>query len=143
MTRVDFYISTIDKHDNELVTACRLADKAYKQGNRIYIHTNDKQQAEQVDDLLWTFRDGSFIPHCMDKDTDADDHPVVIGHGDSPSEVRDVLINLSADVPTFFSRFERVAEVVNGKAELREASRERFRFYKERGYELNTHEIKD
>ena len=143
MTRVDFYISTTDKPDNDLVTACRLADKAYKLGHRLYIHTDDQQQAERVDDLLWTFRDGSFIPHCMDKDEDAEDHPVVIGHDDNPSEIRDVLINLSGNVPSFFSRFERVAEVVNGKAELREASRERFRFYKERGYELNTHEIKD
>ena len=143
MTRVDFYISTTSNPDNELVTACRLADKAYQLGHRIYIHTADQHQAEHIDNLLWTFRDSSFIPHCMDVDADANEHPVVIGHGDSPSEVRDVLINLAADIPSFFSRFERVAEVVNGKEELREASRQRFRFYKERGYELNTHEIKD
>lgn len=143
MTRVDFYISNNGRPDNELHTACRLADKAYQLGHRIYIHTSDAGQSQKIDDLLWTFRDGSFVPHCFDKDDDAAEHPVVIGHDDSPSEVRDVMINLASDIPTFFSRFERVAEVVNGDASMREASRDRYRFYKERGYELNTHEIND
>jgi DNA polymerase III subunit chi len=53
-----------------------------------------------------------------------------------------VLINLGAEVPQFFGRFERVAELVDQRPELLAQSRERFRFYRERGYELNTHQLK-
>jgi DNA polymerase-3 subunit chi len=52
-----------------------------------------------------------------------------------------LLINLAADVPDFFSRYERVAEIVDGNAERRAQSRERYRFYRDRGYQLNSHQV--
>lgn len=142
MTRVDFYISNTTHAENALLTACRLADKAYRLGHRIFIQTADAEQAARLDELLWSYRDGSFVPHALDSG-DNDSQPVLIGHSSEPASIRDLLINLANDIPAFFSRFERVAEVVNGRAELRDAARERFRFYRERGYALETHEIND
>ncbi|MGD8514408.1 MAG: DNA polymerase III subunit chi [Granulosicoccaceae bacterium] len=143
MTRVDFYISHSTRAQNELHTACRLADKAFRLGHSVYIHTANAEQAERLDDLLWTFRDGSFVPHGLQQGASGNDLPIVIGHDSEPTEIRDVLINLADAIPGFFSRFERVAEVVNGRAELRDAARERFRFYRERGYALESHDITD
>ncbi|MGD8546736.1 MAG: DNA polymerase III subunit chi [Thiohalophilus sp.] len=141
MTRVDFYIVEDTNTQARQRLACRLAEKAYALDHTIYIHTDDRQQAEQLDQLLWTFRDGSFIPHCLQDDKVARDAAIIIGHGAEPEDHNRVLINLSQEVPAFFSRFERVAEVIAGDEQARHAGRERFKFYRDRGYELNTHNL--
>lgn len=141
MTRVDFYIVEDTNTQARQRLACRLAEKAYALDHTIYIHTDDRQQAEQLDQLLWTFRDGSFIPHCLQDDKVAPEAAIIIGHGAEPEDHNRVLINLSQEVPAFFSRFERVAEVIAGDEQARHAGRERFKFYRDRGYELNTHNL--
>jgi DNA polymerase-3 subunit chi len=90
--------------------------------------------------LLWTFSDGSFVPHEIAGGHDAD-CPIVISHDHEPIEASQVLVNLAPEVPPFFSRFERVAEIVSGSAETRAQGRERYKFYRDRGYELRHHEI--
>lgn len=140
MTRVDFYI--VQGGDTALpLVACRLTEKAYRHGHRVYIHTRDVTQAQRLDTLLWTFRAGSFVPHALAETPCEDTTPVFIG-ADEPAEgLSDVLINLSTDLPLFFSRFERVAEVVADDERARERARERYRFYRERGYPLDTHTL--
>ena len=95
-----------------------------------------------MDRLLWTFRQGSFIPHGTLGHCDIAVTPVVIGHQAEQCKEQDVLINLCAEVPTFFSRFERVAEIIDKEPQVISAGRERFRFYRDRGYPLTKHDIK-
>ena len=140
MTRVDFYIVQTTQANGRELLACRLAEKAYIKGHQVYIQVNDSREAERLDKLLWTFRDGSFVPHTLAGGTQTD-APVHIGHGDEPVGHNDVLISLSNEVPLFFSRFQRVAEIVNQDEEQRSLARIRYKFYKERGYPLDTHEI--
>lgn len=140
MTQVDFYIVPGDSPEDRLRFACRLTDKAYRLGNRVFIHTESAEQTRLLDDLLWTFQQNSFVPHGLYQD--AADTPVLLGHDAEPDASSQVLINLAAEVPLFFSRFERVAELVNEDAGTRRAGRSRYGFYKERGYPLRTHEIK-
>jgi DNA polymerase-3 subunit chi len=64
-----------------------------------------------------------------------------VGSGEEAPEEHEVMINLAHPVPSFFSRFERVLEVVPAQEEPRTLARERFRFYKERGYPLESHDI--
>lgn len=141
MTRVDFYIIDNAGGDARQQVACRLAEKAYQLGHRVYIHADDQTQSQALDDLLWTFKQGSFVPHCLWQDAAKDDSPVVIGWQHEPQAATDVLINLSAEVPLFFSRFARVAEVVSNDEGDRARGRERFKFYRERGYSLETHTL--
>jgi DNA polymerase-3 subunit chi len=141
MTQVDFYVLGERSRSNRFLLACRLADKAWQQGRRIYIHTDSESDARNLDRLLWTFRQGSFLPHGLSAKDDPELNPVLIGHGTDAGEEHDVLINLATEVPGFFSRFDRVAEVIDNSAEVRNAGRERFRFYRDRGYPLNSHEI--
>lgn len=140
MTQVDFYLVPGDAPENRLRFACRLTDKAYRLGNRVFIHTESAEQTRLLDDLLWTFQQNSFIPHDLYRDTA--NAPVLLAHDAEPDASSQVLINLAAEVPLFFSRFERVAELVNQDSEIRRAGRSRYSFYKERGYPLRTHEIK-
>ncbi len=140
MTRVDFYVLPDERPRGREILACRLSEKAYKLGHRVYIHAATPAQAAECDELLWTFRQGSFVPHALAGSESEAASPVCIAAG-QPQREFDLLINLADDVPLFFSRFERVAELVDAAPRTRDLGRERFRFYKERGYPLNTHKL--
>ncbi len=141
MTRVDFYVLEQHHHDARQRFACRLAEKAWQQGNKVYIHTASAEQSQRLDELLWTFRVDSFVPHSLDGASAADHAPIHIGHSGEPQHHDQVLINLAPEVPLFFSRFERVADLVDQQEETRVQGRERFRFYRDRGYPLASHTI--
>lgn len=142
MTRIDFYILGEQLSGDGDHTACRITEKAYRLGQKIFLHTDSPQAASSLDNLLWVFRDGSFIPHAVTGSEGADLSPVLIGQGEEPDpEHRDLLINMAGEVPLFFSRFERVAEIVAGDEATRARARERFRFYRDRGYPMHTHEL--
>ncbi len=141
MTRISFYILPDGARSNRYTLACRLADKAYQQGHRVFVHTCSMDEARHMDRLLWTFRDGSFIPHGLHGKADPARTPVLVGHGEDAEDEHEVLINLGPEAPTFFSRFERVAEPIDQDTEVRKNGRLRYRFYKDRGYPLETHNI--
>ena len=140
MTNVDFYILKNQPAQGIELLTCKLVDKAYQRGHYIYVQTTGPQQSQQIDDLLWSFREGSFIPHCQLLNEN-DQAQVLIGHNAEPPLECDVLINLAEQVPLFFSRFPRVAEIVGSDETQKQQARERFRFYRDRGYPLNTHDI--
>ena len=135
MTRIDFYQTSGDEH----AFACRLIDLVYRKGHRIYVHTATEEQAKILNDQLWTFKEDSYVPHSLH--SEAIDVPIKIGFDHEPEEHQDVLINLSGQIPHFFSRFDRVAEVVPVDQNSRKSARENYAYYKERGYVLNYHEI--
>lgn len=141
MTEVLFYILENDAPDAAPHFTCRLTEKAQAAGHRLFLHTADAARATALDKMLWTFRQGSFVPHALAGDIAADDHltPVAIGSGEPPAGFDDILINLDGDVSRFFSRFRRHMEIV--PAARRDAARTAYRFYRDRGYELATHRI--
>ena len=152
MTRIDFYILSTDNADARLRVACRIAHKAVQRRHHVFVNAADEGDANRLDDLLWTFSQGSFIPHLVaGRGLPADgDEPVVIGvvdpgaSDDPPAEAGeywDVMINLAGDVPGFFGRYARVAEVVDADPARRSQGRQRYRYYQERGYKLQTHSI--
>lgn len=138
MTRVDFYLLEQEQTERERF-ACRIADKAFRLGHRVYLHVPDEAQARSLDDLLWTFQAGSFVPHSVGA-TPANE-PVLIGWTEPPDSWHEILIPLTPEPPSFFPRFERVAEVVANSDAEREQSRARFRFYRDRGYALEVHRL--
>jgi DNA polymerase-3 subunit chi len=142
MTRISFYVLKTTQLDQRQAFACRLAEKAYHQGHHVYIHTENSEQSALLNDALWAVRPDSFVPHELVADNKDNDCPVLIGHSDNtPPRLMDVLINLSDTHPLFFSQFERVAEVIDDTTQAKQAGRERFQFYKQRGYELETHHV--
>ena len=134
MTKVDFYILSDSGAVARSHFACRLADKAFNAGHRVYIHTSDEASAAALDEQLWTFRPQSFLPHGRLGSENAE--LVGIGYGDDPAEHNDVMINLDLAVPDFVGRFSRVLEVVVPDPQLRDPLRENYRFYADRGYPL-------
>ncbi|MFQ5487586.1 MAG: DNA polymerase III subunit chi [Gammaproteobacteria bacterium] len=138
MTHIDFYILAGEQTHGRERLACRLAEKIYKLGHRLYIHTGDAAHSRLLDELLWTFRPGSFIPHELRDDSES---PVRIGHDPEQAAAGEVLINLAPQVPLFFSQYERVAEIIDQSPAHKDSGRERYRFYRDRGYTLKTHNI--
>lgn len=138
MAQVDFYVlDRVDEHARYNF-ACRLAEKAWRLENTIHIHTNTQADAERLDKLLWTFRDGSFVPHVLAGDGEA---PITIGHGSAKVEPRDLLITLCDQIPSFAASFARVAELVTADEDCRQKSRRRYASYREQGHKLDTHKI--
>jgi DNA polymerase-3 subunit chi len=132
MTKVDFYTGSKDK----LRTACQLSHKAMQGGIRTVISLPDAAASEALDKLLWHYPATAFIPHCHSDANDAEQMPVVLSHGGDKFPHHDLLINLHNDCSPFFSRFERVIEIISSDAEDSRMGRERYKFYKDRGYEL-------
>lgn len=139
MAQVDFYVLDRVGEQARNTLACKLAEKAWRMENTIHIHTMNQTDAERLDELLWTFRDGSFVPHeLIGGDTNA---PVTIGFGESTGEPRDLLITLCDEIPAFANTFPRVAELVTADEDCRAKSRLRYAAYRDQGYKIETHKI--
>jgi DNA polymerase III subunit chi len=141
MTRVDFYLTRDAGGADKDVTVCKLVHKAYRLGHSVYILTAGPDESAQFDRLLWTFNAGSFIPHGINTGAPDPALPVVIGDGEPPEVSQDVLISLTATVPTFFNRFARLVDIVNPMPEARAQARARFRFYRDQGCSVQTHNL--
>lgn len=136
MTEILFYITEQAGAEAQASLAWRIAEKAWRQGHSVYIHCCDEAHAEALDQLFWQQPATGFLPHGL-----TPLEPVQLGHGDDPGERHDVLINLAPTVPDFATRFTRVAEMITGDPELRDAGRQRFRFYRDRGLSIRTHNL--
>jgi len=132
MTKVDFYTGTPDK----LRTACQLSHKAMQNGLRVLLYTPDAATTDALDALLWHYPSVAFIPHCRSRSADAAAMPVVLGHEDAAFPHHELLISLHTECLPFFSRFERLIEIVSVEETDSRLGRERFRFYRDRGYEM-------
>jgi DNA polymerase-3 subunit chi len=139
MTRVDFYVLADVDLEARRRFACRLACVAVGKGQRVHVHVDDAAAGADFDALLWAYPDNRFLPHGAADDEDIGDVPVLIGHAEPEQLHAELLINLASSVPTFFGRFERVAEIV--VKEIRTEGRRRYKSYRDRGYPLFHHEI--
>ena len=139
MPQIDFYISKDTSPQFALRTACRVAEKAHQAGLRVHIQTNSENETEILDTLLWTFRDRSFVPHEIHASSTLS-CPVTIGTESGPIEV-EMLINVSTHTPVNIQHFQRIAEIIDHQSESIHAGRERYRFYREQGYEPQHHEV--
>jgi DNA polymerase-3 subunit chi len=142
MARVDFYIMNQPGMQHRQTFACRLAEKAYRLDNTVHIQTANHADAEHLDELLWTFRDGSFVPHdIVATGEPVPASPITIGSADVGVGPRDLLINLCDEIPPFAETFPRVAELVSADDECKLMSRKRFAQYRDLGHTLETHNV--
>ena len=139
MTRIDFYSNAADK----LVTACRIVAKGYALKNRIVVLCPDAETAQRIDRMLWTSPATGFIPHCGPADPLAAATPVIIDYAGRDLVHDQVLVNLTAEWPPHFGRFERLIEIVTLSEEDKQQARSRFKFYRDRGYELHNHDLRE
>ena len=154
MTKVDFYTGSTDK----LRTACQLSHKAMQNGLRVLLHTPYEATTNALYKLLWHYPAIAFIPHCRSHEITANEMPVlspstelrtglskwpvVVGHQSETFPHNEVLISLHTTCLPFFSRFERVIEIVGENTEDARLGRERYGFYRDRGYEMRHFDLR-
>lgn len=137
MTQIDFYTHVQDKQE----LACKLSAKALAHGLRVLLLTADHGMTERLDRELWTTPATGFLPHCRARDALATETPVIVDHDPGELPHDQVLLNLSGARPPFFSRFQRLIEIVTSDDDDLQAARERFRFYRDRGYDIRSHDM--
>ncbi|MDN5870079.1 MAG: DNA polymerase III subunit chi [Nitrococcus sp.] len=136
--RIDFYLLDTSEADARELFCCRLTEKAYRQGYRVFILNAGGAATRALDLRLWTFRAGSFIPHAMA--AQAEEEPVVLGE-QPPAAAIDLLINLTAQCPDQWQRLSRIAEIITQHPEALACARERFRSYRDGGAKPTYHRV--
>ena len=143
MTRVDFYILSSESHERRLEFACQLAEKALAQTRRVLIAVEDENQAQQLSDLLWCHKPESFLPHGrIGEESNQGGQALDISARDECLDHHDVLISIRRDIPAYFSRFQRFAEIVVQEPQILANTRNHWNFFKERGYPVNHHPLR-
>ncbi len=141
MTHVHFYQLLGDQaHTNlyALNLACRLANKACRQNQKALIYCKDNTVIQELESLLWQHIPTSFLAHSQ---SPSDKAPLYLCSNDEPGEYHDLLINLETETPHWFGRFQNLAEIIYGNEHQTQTKRERFTFYKHRGYPLEFSKI--
>ena len=140
--RVDFYILEGPSSSARLKLACKLAEKAYLASQSVLVWDRDSTELRAFDEMLWTFNDGSFVPHELLSNSGAlGEAPVLLSSGVTPSANVDIIINLDADLPSCLSQTRRIAEIIDGDDARRRAGRARFKAYRELGAHPTSHNI--
>jgi DNA polymerase-3 subunit chi len=142
MAEVGFYILPSESAQERYEFACKLIEKAYRSACFCYVLADNAEQCQKIDDLLWTFRAGSFIPHqiytgeppCFEK-------VILIGALNVPDNWRKTVINLSSHCPQEFDKIERILEILDNSEATKAAGRDRYRQYQQSGIKTTTHKI--
>src|SRR3569833_1911703 len=141
--RVDFYVLQEASSVGRLKLACLLAEKAYLAAQVALVWHTDPRELKEFDELLWTFMDGSFVPHEMiaPAGSSIEDSPVLLSAGTPPSRTVDIFINLAPEVPACLGQTRRVAEIIDGDDSRRRAGRVRFKAYRDLGIQPASHNV--
>ena len=100
MPEIRFYVLESEDPKARYRFACKLVEKIYRNDGYCYVQTENAEQSRLLDDLLWTFRPGSFIPHQIYEGIMPEFFPVVlVGDREAPSVRPGTLLNLSDRYP--------------------------------------------
>ncbi|MCK5818371.1 MAG: DNA polymerase III subunit chi [Psychromonas sp.] len=143
MSNANFYIIDEKMHGEchsmpaHFVQACSIASFYYSHNQKVFIYTDDQQDAFNIDEYLWQFDGDSFIPHNLLGEGPSYGSPVEISW-QAPTHYCSVLINLSLQAPKFSNHFQQVIDFVPFDEQLKIQARQRYTTYKKLGHILST-----
>ncbi|MES2012794.1 MAG: DNA polymerase III subunit chi [Pseudomonadota bacterium] len=137
MTRVEFFFNVPDK----LIKITELCEKAVAKGRQLTIFTPDDATSDALQKTLWQQAATSFLPSSKSDAVLSEFSPIVLDMSGEQLRQDDILINLQAQHPPFFSRFRYLVELVGVDEADKAAARSRFRFYRDRGYEVKSTDV--
>jgi DNA polymerase-3 subunit chi len=142
MPEVAFYVLTSEDEQQRLLFVCKLVEKVYRSGGFCYVLTDTDEQAQKLDDLLWTFRRGSFIPHQLYAGAEPPfENVILIGTSEPPESWQKVIVNLSTQFPQHIEHSERILEIVDDNPEIKSEGRQRYRRYQQLGFAPTHHNV--
>jgi len=137
--QVDFYLLG-DASPGADKLACRLALMALEHNQKVFVIASSEAGAGRLDELMWQYPEGRFVPHARSGAEDAARAPVNIGTL-TALKAAEVVINLCPEPVPRPETFSRVLEIVPADDDEREASRVKYRNYRNQGLKPRTHEI--
>ena len=108
------------------------------------IRCKNQSHCEEVSYSIHNFSKKDFLPCAEFYDERADLFPIILSTvSEVPLWADDivVLLNLNTQIETTFSSYCRVIEIVDQTELNRQKGRERYKYYKERGYEIFGHRV--
>ena len=134
MTRVEFYFNVADK----LGKVAQLCERAVAKGRRLTVFTQDDAMSHVMQEKLWQHAPASFLPSAGPQDDASSYSPIILDAEGRHLIQDDILINLKAEPPPFFSRFRYLVEIVGDEEADKAAARLRYKFYRDRGYQVKS-----
>lgn len=142
LQQADFYIIEATDSEARWRFACRLTETILAQGKKIHIHLGSEQDEQLLDELLWSFKPESFIPHLNVEAPDAMSVNVHLSTGSQQPVNADVLINLAPVLPDYVGKFARLAEIASGEEAQLQILRAHYKQLKPLDIALNTHDMR-
>ncbi|PCI62272.1 MAG: DNA polymerase III subunit chi [Methylophilaceae bacterium] len=139
MTRVIFYSNLTDKQ----VALQTLVQQALAKKHVVTVMVESELQARDYGKALWQSNETNFLPNVLAPDALANETPVVLDWQENQLCQDDILINLSQKQLTTFSRFRQLIELVGLDESDKVLARQRYKFYRDRGYEIRHFDEKD
>ncbi len=142
MPEVSIYLLSSQSEQQRFLFACKLIEKAFRCQQFCYVYTDTSWQCQQLDNQLWSFREGSFVPHQIyDGSTPEYEKTTLIGTQSAPEKWQKLIINLSSKMPDNFLHTDRILEILDNNEAIKQSGRQRFRQYKQAGLDITTHNI--
>ena len=153
MKQVDFYLIKNSVKQARYKLASRLASKLQKMDKSLLLVTNSTSEVSELDELMWAYSDTSFVAHEVITKAELEtENSLELACNTHIVEQQlvttailerhyDVLVNLCDDVPMFNHHFTRIAEVIDSDEDAKIAGRNRYKHYKNEGFELQMHDI--
>lgn len=132
MTKIRFYTDVND----QVALMQHLVSQALSRQRHVTIYVPDRERALQLSEGLWQQSADSFFPNALADAEHAILTPVQLAWQPDQIQQDDLLFNCQAILPKFFSRFRHVFELIGTDEVEKAAGRQRWAFYRDRGYEI-------
>jgi DNA polymerase-3 subunit chi len=133
-----FYI--LNKAEDLKISVCKIIKEYYKKKYKIFVSSRSNDLVNELNNLLWTFEQISFIPHCTTKNYDKNSPILLSGEDSFPETINlkkyDVWLNLNDGMEENYTDFEIILEIVSQNEEDRVLSRKRYLNYQKNNFEV-------
>lgn len=137
MTKFSFYVSSSSSSSGLYKLLPSLLEKMLNKNHKILIACNTPEITKYLDDLLWSHKEISFLPHGTNSQENYEKQPILITSESENLNNADILISFSGKQVKNISSFIQVFDIFESSQEQLNAGRQRWKEYKNKGYDLS------
>jgi DNA polymerase III subunit chi len=141
VTEVHFIVAEDNSRLERKRMVCALAEHRWAQARGLLVQAASAQELAELDDLLWTYNDISFLMHATLGKPSAGSTPILLTWDVVPDTEVECLVNLGQTVPAYVGRCKCIYELVDHDPHHKGWARQRYLDYKAAGCEPQTRRI--
>lgn len=138
---VDFHLISATSLDDRNQYICETLETLYLSGQRVFVNTDAINEAHTLDELLWTFKIESFIPHNCADETEQPTPPIQFGSDITKATPHTVLMNLAPTIPVIAGHYKKIIEIVHQDENAKTILRDHYKYYKQNGYQVSVRDL--